>query len=401
MVDEIIVKVEQLWKRYGLPLPNPIKKLCSGLGDKGFDEWALRDISFEVRKGEMLGIIGPNGAGKSTLLKILAGVTHLTHGSLNIKERVFPMIELNAGIHPELTGRENVRLLGAIVGLSRKEIEEKIPHIEHFAELDRWFDRPVRMYSSGMLARLGFGVAVNVDAKVLLVDEVLAVGDLAFQSKCYQRLEMLRSSGATILFVSHNLRQVDRLCDRVAFFDSGQLQEIGPSEKVVQTYYERNQKIIAGRLAAGNPATTTGEDISITDVQFLDEAGKTVEAIEMFKTLTIRLHYFAYQKIEDPIFVVGVVSPEMFQITNFNTANLTARPSLEGAGYLDCTISAVHLLPGNYGIKCVIMTSQGLKLYRKENCGWFRVCSENYSHLRSNAGFVHTPVTWRFMTEEY
>jgi len=192
MKDEVIIKVEHLWKQYGLPMPRIVKRLRQDLKSKSLsspvlDHWALKDVSFEVKKGETLGIIGPNGAGKSTLLKVLAGVTPATRGKVKFKGKIFPMIELNAGIHPELTGQENVRLLGAIMGLSRLDIEEKLPAIKEFTELGEWFNTPVRKYSSGMMARLGFGVAMNVDADLLLVDEVLAVGDLRFQRKCYKR----------------------------------------------------------------------------------------------------------------------------------------------------------------------------------------------------------------------
>jgi len=166
MTDEVIIKVENLWKQYGLPLPMIFKNVGQNLRGKSLsseDYWALKDVSFEVRKGETLGIIGTNGAGKSTLLKVLAGVTPATRGKVKFQGKIFPMIELNAGIHPELTGQENVRLLGAIMGLSRIEIEEKLPAIEEFTELGEWFNKPVRKYSSGMMARLGFGVAMNVD----------------------------------------------------------------------------------------------------------------------------------------------------------------------------------------------------------------------------------------------
>ena len=404
MAEEVVIRVEDLWKQYGLPLPKIAKRLRQSLKGKSLssavsEHWALKDVSFEVERGETLGIIGSNGAGKSTLLKILAGVTPATRGRVKVEGRIFPMIELNAGIHPELTGRENIRLLGAIMGFSRQEIEGKMGEIEGFCELGEWFDRPVRMYSSGMLARLGFGVAVNVDAKVLLVDEVLAVGDLAFRSKCFQRLEAMRSSGITILFVSHNLRQVDRLCDRVVLLEAGQVQSIGPPGEVVQAYYELNQEVIAKRLGpwtSGVGPEVQG-DVVITNVEFLDEVGKPIEIIEMFKPLTIRLHYSARKRIENPILVIGILSPEMLQITNFNTANLISRPSIQGTGYVDCIIPQVHLLPGNYGIKCIIMTALGLKLYRAEGIAWFRVSSDTYEHLRSNAGFVYTPVRWQFM----
>ncbi len=246
MSDDVIIKVEGLWKRYGLPLVPAVRGLVtrlrnsksSTLNERG--PWALRDISFEVKRGETLGIIGRNGAGKSTLLKILAGVTPPTRGQIEVRGRVFPMIELNAGIHPELTGRENVRLLGAIMGLSRLEIEEKMPEIEEFTELEEWFNQPVRKYSSGMLARLGFGVAMNVEADILLVDEVLAVGDVGFQNRCLGRMKEYREAGKTILFVSHALEMVQYLCQQVMLLDKGEAIVEGKPEGVI-TQYENIQ----------------------------------------------------------------------------------------------------------------------------------------------------------------
>ena len=190
MSDAVMIRIEGLWKRYGLPLPEIVRRGWNLLTNKnessadlGDGPWALKDINLEIQKGETIGIVGRNGAGKSTLLKVLAGVTTPTRGRVEIRGRLFPMIELNAGLNMELTGRENVSLLGAVMGLSRRGIESKLPDIEEFTELGDWFDRPVRMYSSGMLARLGFGVAVNIESEVILIDETFAVGDLKFQKQ--------------------------------------------------------------------------------------------------------------------------------------------------------------------------------------------------------------------------
>jgi len=229
MSNDVVVRVDGLWKRYGLPLKPALRRLANRLrapmtathASRDGDLWALRDVSFEIHRGQTLGVIGYNGAGKSTLLKVLAGVSPPTRGSVEVQGRIFPMIELNAGVHPELTGRENTYLLAAIMGLSRREIEVKMPEIEEFTELGDWFDRPVRMYSSGMLVRLGFSVAINVDADILLVDEVLAVGDITFQRKCFDKIEQMQNSGNTIVFVSHAIRQVERLCDKVLVLDEG------------------------------------------------------------------------------------------------------------------------------------------------------------------------------------
>ena len=181
MSEDVVIRIEGMWKRYGLPIVPALRRgwrALRGRGPGNEDAWVLRDVNLEVRRGETLGIIGRNGAGKSTMLKVLAGVTPPTRGRVEVRGRIFPMIELNAGVHPELTGRENVHLLGAVMGLGRREVRAKLPAIENFCELGEWFDKPVRMYSSGMLARLGFAVAINVDSDIIMVDEVFAVGDL-------------------------------------------------------------------------------------------------------------------------------------------------------------------------------------------------------------------------------
>jgi ABC-type polysaccharide/polyol phosphate transport system ATPase subunit len=246
--SDLAIQITKLWKRYGLPLPAiyyQSRDLVSRL--RGTTElpvcsdlWALRNISVEVKRGETIGIIGANGAGKSTLLKILAGVTPPTRGQVVIQGRVFPMIELNAGLHMDLTGEENVRLLGAIMGLPRQAIESKMPLIKDFCELGEWFARPVRMYSSGMLARLGFSVAMHVDAEILLVDEGLAVGDIAFQNRCLERMKTRRDDGITIVFVSHAQEMIQYLCQRVVLLDGGAISAQGNPESVI-TQYENIQ----------------------------------------------------------------------------------------------------------------------------------------------------------------
>ncbi len=229
MTDSTSIRVEGLWKRYGL-------SSCAGIGQlaravtreirpgttKGDgDLWALQDVSFEVKRGETLGIIGRNGAGKSTLLKVLAGVTPPSRGRVEVHGRVFPMIELNAGVHPELTGRENSYLLGAIMGVTGPQMEALLPAIQEFVELGDWFDRPVRTYSSGMVARLGFGVATQIRSDVLLIDETFAVGDLKFQNKSLARIKELREKGATVILVTHSLDMLQFIAQRGIVLDEG------------------------------------------------------------------------------------------------------------------------------------------------------------------------------------
>ncbi|MEA2175121.1 MAG: lipopolysaccharide transport system ATP-binding protein, partial [Blastocatellia bacterium] len=200
------------------------------------DFWAVKDVSFEVPRGEALGIIGHNGAGKSTILKLLSNITSPTSGEIAIRGRLSALIEVGSGFHPELSGRENVYLSGSILGMRRREITKKLESIVDFAELRQFIDTPVKRYSSGMYVRLGFSIAAHLDPDILLLDEVLAVGDAAFQSKCLQRIMELKAAGKTIVFISHDLNAVERLCDRVLLMQRGELIKNGPTREVIAEY---------------------------------------------------------------------------------------------------------------------------------------------------------------------
>jgi ABC-type polysaccharide/polyol phosphate transport system ATPase subunit len=203
--------------------------------------WALRDLSLVVEPGEAVGLIGPNGSGKSTLLRLIAGTLHPTRGSIVVRGRISPMLEIGVGFHLELTGRENIYLNGSLLGLSRREVERLYPAIVEFAELEDFIDVPVKNYSSGMNARLGFAIAAHLDPDVLLIDEALSVGDEAFQRKCHARMDQVRARRKTIMFVSHNLRAVAALCDRVALLVHGTMLGVGPPDEVILRYQELAQ----------------------------------------------------------------------------------------------------------------------------------------------------------------
>ena len=388
MSNDVVIRVEGLWKRYGLPLPGFMRRgrhwlhsLRNGRTPALADgPWALRDVSFEVKRGETLGLIGRNGAGKSTLLKVLAGVTPPTRGRVDVRGRIFPMIELNAGLHRELTGRENVHLLGAVMGLSRREIQAKMPEIEAFCELGEWFDRPVRMYSSGMLARLGFGVAMNVDADILLVDEVLAVGDLNFQRKCYNRIGMLRRRGVTTLFVSHAIRQVERLCDRAILLHLGKVRQDGYAVEVANAYYALSDETSLVSPTQGDNVDYTWQgtgDIKVTRVTILDGSGNITKYVELGKPMTICVEIMATCYVEQPIIGIGILSQDMIQITGFSNEASNPRPSITGTAQLRCKIPEVPLLPGNYTIRIRILSRYGNRLFMTDDATRFSVVLGN------------------------
>ena len=240
--EPLAISIQGVSKLFRLQKQRTFKELLPALagGQKAVETfWALQDINLEIKKGETVGIIGPNGAGKSTLLKLMAGVTKPTKGEIKINGQIAPLIELGAGFHPELTGRENVTLNGVILGLSKKEIEEKFKEIVDFAELWEFIDQPIKHYSSGMYLRLAFSVAVHTSPDILLIDEILAVGDSSFQAKCFAKMEEFKKAGVTIILVSHALGQIQSFCTRAVYLDEHRIIMDGKVEEVCERYLQR------------------------------------------------------------------------------------------------------------------------------------------------------------------
>ena len=278
-----VIEFDHVSKRFRLHRDRPrsfqelfLNTLRMRGGSKVETIWSLRDVSFSVQPGEIVGLVGPNGAGKSTALKLISRIIAPTHGRVLVQGKVTGLLELGAGFHPDLTGRENVYLNGAMLGMKRKQVDQRLEAIVAFAELEQFIDVPVKHYSSGMYMRLGFATAVYADVDVLLVDEVLAVGDQAFQSKCYQRINELRCAGTTILFVSHDAATVRRMCDRAVFLDKGQVRSIGAADDVIADYMdyvwqERNLQDVQAQECT-EQRWGSGE-VVIEDVVFLAQDG--------------------------------------------------------------------------------------------------------------------------------
>jgi lipopolysaccharide transport system ATP-binding protein len=242
-MSESVVEFQQVSKAYPLyhHITGGIKNLLfhpiQGVRSLKHTKFqALKDISFDVKKGETFGIIGKNGAGKSTILGLIAGVLKPNTGRVTVNGRISPLLELGAGFHPELTGRENITLKGVLIGLTRSEVLKKIDEIIEFSELDNFIDQPVRIYSSGMLARLGFSIVANLDPEILLIDEILAVGDMDFQKKCLQRMAAFKKRGVTIIFVSHNLVSVENICDRLLWIENHSSKRLGETKDILNEY---------------------------------------------------------------------------------------------------------------------------------------------------------------------
>lgn len=324
-----------------------------GRGDSEEEFWALKDVSFELEEGKALGIIGPNGAGKSTILKLLSGITLPTKGKANVKGKVAALIEVGAGFHPDLTGRENVYLNGSIMGLKKKEIESKFDSIVEFAELEQFIDMPVKRYSSGMYVRLGFAVAVHVEPDILLVDEVLAVGDMSFQKKCINRIKEIQNTGKTIIFISHNLPVLQELCDRAIWLEDGTIKKEGESRKIIEAYVDyTNIKIMKKRTSEGfiSPERWGSGEVKIQSVKLLDGAGNETNVFEMGDAMRVHINYEAFQRVYKPTFWVAVMNDAGLKIngTTHKFGQQGKSSYLEGKGDVECIFEALSLLPGIY-----------------------------------------------------
>ncbi|MEA2432011.1 MAG: lipopolysaccharide transport system ATP-binding protein [Thermoleophilaceae bacterium] len=275
-------------------------------GPRREEFWALRDIGFEVARGETFGIVGHNGAGKSTLLKILSRVTPPTTGEIVLRGRVGALLEVGTGFHGELTGRENVYLNGAILGMKRDEIERKFDEIVEFAEVEQFIDTPVKRYSSGMYLRLAFSVAAHLEPEILIVDEVLSVGDLAFQEKCVNRMESVAGEGRTVLFVSHNLSAVQKLCPRSLLLSHGEAVQLGPTSEVIDTYVHHVRRDMSSDLAVRRDREGSGR-LRFTEIWFESE-GRRIDAPQTGRDCDIVIAYETAdgKTIRDPSFAVSI-----------------------------------------------------------------------------------------------
>ena len=299
------IKIENVSKRYrigglhpgymtfremiGGVVTAPFRKLKSGNGHQTI--WALNDVNLEIGQGELVGIIGRNGAGKSTLLKILSRVTKPTTGEVELVGRIGSLLEVGTGFHPDLTGRENIFLSGAILGMRRAEIERKFDEIVAFSELEKFIETSVKWYSSGMYVRLAFSVAAHLEPEILMMDEVLAVGDAAFQQKCLDKMHEIRGQGRTILFVSHDMAAIARLCKRVVLLENGRITSDGGPHKVIQHYLSSSLKTGAAREWTNQQEAPGDEVVRLRRVRVRDEAGETIPVVDIRKPFGIELTY--------------------------------------------------------------------------------------------------------------
>jgi len=321
--------------------------------------WALNDVNFQLQRGEAIGIIGRNGAGKSTLLKILSQVTAPSSGVVKVKGRIASLLEVGTGFHPELTGRENIFLNGAILGMDRSEVRRKFEEIVDFSGVEKFIDTPVKRYSSGMYVRLAFAVAAHLDPDILVVDEVLAVGDAEFQKKCLGKMSDVASGGRTVLFVSHNMAAIIRLCSRAILLDAGRLVADGPSTEVTAKYLGSSGEAGGARSWGLENAPGT-DDLRLVSVKLLREDEKPVSVVDVRNRLTLRMEYFVKKPNLKFRCVFGFHTQGVYAFASIEPTEVVR--SEEGLYYSSVTIPPHLLSEGEYLVEVSIFSSSGGKI---------------------------------------
>jgi ABC-2 type transport system ATP-binding protein len=352
-VTDLALEVDHLTKNFRLhhEKTNSLKQLIAGKGRTRFEEFtALKDVTFTVQEGEVFGVIGENGSGKSTLLKCMAGILQPNSGSVRVHKRMSALLELGAGFHPELSGRDNVFLNAAILGMTRKDIASRFDDIVDFSGLASFIDAPVKTYSSGMYVRLAFAVAINVDPRLLIIDEILAVGDVTFQQRCLEKFVEFRNEGRTIILVTHAMHTVKDMCDRAIWLTHGAITGEGDPADLVDAYTE-TMLGERDRKSDGSSRRGSGE-IQITSVQMF--AGDASAPVKRFRTgddVRLRLTYRAEKPIPRPVVGFAIEALAGSTVTAPSTRDVGLIPEvLSGEGTIEIVLRAVPLLPGTYDL---------------------------------------------------
>lgn len=373
-----VTKTYQLGGRGGLR--ETLMKVATGLMKKGSHRkpfHALEDVSFEVEQGEALGLVGRNGAGKTTALKLLSRVTYPTKGHISVKGRTSALIELGAGFHPDLSGAENIYLNGSILGLKRAEIAAKFDEMVAFSGLEKFLDTPIKRYSSGMYARLAFSVAAHVDPDVLLVDEVLSVGDAIFQEKSLNKMKQFKEQGKTIVFISHNMVAVQNMCSRVIWLDHGKIRACGAPADVISQYLQDQhyeQKNVLDLEEGEELAHYNEGAIVVEGVKIVDQQGQPFGTTAGGAGIQVNIHYNALRPIISPTFKLSI-SMYGYHLTgsDFGGSNGNGRSiTLSGPGVISCTFEATPIRPGPYHLNLDILEEKNL-LFRRKEIGSFIV----------------------------
>jgi len=366
--------------------------------------WVLTDVSFELPMGEVVGFIGPNGAGKSTILKLMSRIIEPTSGRVEVNGRLGALLELGAGFHPDLTGRENIFLNGSILGLSHEQIRRKLDQIIDFAELDLFIDVPVKHYSSGMYVRLGFSIAAHTDPEIVLIDEVLAVGDARFQHKCLDKIAELRREGVSIVLVSHDLASIQSLCEKAIWLEDGQIRAYDQPSEVVMAYLNRvaSEDNVGsdGTLPKLGSANRWGSGkVQVTDVDLLDAKGRTSHVFVTGSDLEIRLRYRTTECVEDPIFGISIHHQNGQLVSGPNTGFSQVRiPPIQGEGVVAYHIPSLPLLEGTYQVSVACHRRDDTEMYDYHDRAYsFRIYP---GQSLERYGLITTNGQWRIEPEE-
>ena len=389
MPDEVAISVRDVFKRYKMASggATSLKEMITRKpGLQRIEEFtALSGVSIDVVKGSFFGLIGHNGSGKSTLLKMIAGIHTPTSGEIDVNGRVAALLELGSGFHPDLTGRENIYLNGSILGLSRKRIDAVFDDIVDFAGIGDFIESPVKVYSSGMYVRLGFAISVHVEPEILLIDEVIAVGDEDFQRRCLEHMYSVRRSGATIVLVSHSISLIESMCDTVAWLDHGELQAVGPAGDVCRAYLDRVNEIEFERAEReakvredAEPEEPQAEDpvheipvneaglrrrgsgeVRLEGLEFFDKHGNPYPIASCGDPLRIRMWHRASEQIASPVFEVKIQHPNGMTVASpsTQTSGFVVGDLVADVAHLDLVIDRMPLLPGDYALSFEIRDS--------------------------------------------
>lgn len=400
-----VVRFENVSKRYNLGLtrsslpallsdrlPVPLKRKADSTSDGIL--WALKDVSFSLTSSQSLALVGPNGAGKTTILKLLANITKPTSGQLQVSGKLSALIELGAGFHPDLTGRENIFLNGTILGLSRQEIKRRFDEIVDFSELERFIDTPVKRYSSGMIVRLGFAVASCIEPEILLVDEVLAVGDASFQQKCLERIHSLINKGTTMLFVSHNFYLVQAACNIALYLRNGQVIHYGAVRDVIDMYEQDLHRERAQKLE-GSHSEEPGENavVEITRVEVGNGDGAAASVLRSDQPAQFRIHYNAYKslgRVQVSVFIFRADGVKACMMrTKLDGFNLVIE---RGQGVVTVQLTLLQLVGGTYYAEAWFLNeSDSLTMTsRAGRSDWFTVQGKALGHSETS---VFEPLT--------
>jgi len=427
-MSDIAIKVEGLGKRYRIganqqayktlrekltqTAATPFRAFQSLAGRNGHRSanghkskaemiWALKDVSFEIKRGEVVGIIGRNGAGKSTLLKILSRITDPTEGYADITGRIASLLEVGTGFQPELTGRENIYLNGSILGMKHAEIRRKFDEIVAFAEVEKFIDTPVKHYSSGMYVRLAFGVAAHLDPEIMLVDEVLAVGDVDFQKKCVNSMQSVSDSGRTVLLVSHNLALIESLCQRAVLLDQGEVSSAGPTAEVIAEYLSRSQFCESENLT-DHPRNEARSSAWFSRIQILNRQGESSREFRAGEEMAVKLGVAVQSPILQPWIGIRLRTPADQLICHI--ANREAGyqlPPISSASEIECQISSLNLLPGRYIVDLVLADMLNRDYDKISGAAYFDVRESDVLQsgmpMNQAYGLVFFPSKWKLV----